>query len=102
MPNRLFDRRKMGPKALRPQVELGPALTIRQGVNEVPSLVSFKRQLTFRTGMQHRTRTPLTTTGVKVNTLCCIAKAKPDPDFALRKRLKSAVAAQRNQRRKVT
>ena len=75
MPNRLFDCRKMRPKALRTQVELGPALTMRQCVNEVPSLAAFKRQATLRTGMQHRTRTPLTTIDVKVNTRCCIAKA---------------------------
>jgi hypothetical protein len=53
---------------------------MRKRVNEVPSLVSFKRQAALRTGMQHRTRTPLTTIGIKVNTLCCIAKAKPDFD----------------------
>jgi hypothetical protein len=78
MPNCLLDRRKVRPKPLRTQVELGPALTMRQCVNEIPSLVSFKRQATPRAGMQHRTRTPLTTIGIKVNTPCCIAKAKPD------------------------
>jgi len=57
MPNRLFDRRKMRPKALRAEVELGSALTMRQGVNEEPSLVAFKRQATLRTGRQHRTPT---------------------------------------------
>src|SRR5262245_24805527 len=77
MPNRLLDRRKVRPKSLRTQVELGPAFTMRQRVNEIPPLVSFKRQATLRTGMQHRTRTPLTTTGLKVNTPCCVAKAKP-------------------------
>ena len=60
MPNRLLDRRKVRPKPLGTEVELGPALTMRQRVNEVPPLVSFKRQVSLRTGMQHRTRTPLT------------------------------------------
>jgi hypothetical protein len=57
MPNCLFDGRKMRPKPLRPEVELGPAFIMRQGVNEKPSLVAFKRQATLRTGRQHRTPT---------------------------------------------
>ena len=111
MPNRLLDRRKVRPKSLRTQVELGPALTMRQRVNEVPSLVSFKRQATLRTGMQHRTRTPLTTTGLKVNTPCCIAKGKSEfrelrwsPEgHASQRAIESATthAAQREQRRSI-
>jgi hypothetical protein len=68
-------------------------LTMRQGVNEVPSLVFFKRQPTLRTGMQHRTRTPLTTIGSKVNTLCCVAKAEERTEFVLRKRMNRQAAA---------
>src|SRR6516164_469776 len=55
MANGLFDGRKMRPKPLRPQVQLGAALTVWQGVNEVPPLVSLKRQVPFCVGMQHRT-----------------------------------------------
>ena len=77
MPNCLLDRWKVRPKSLRPEVELSPSLTMWQRMDEVPPLVSIKRQATLRTEMRHRTRTPLTTTGLKVNTPCCIAKASP-------------------------
>ncbi len=84
MANGLFDGRKMRPKPLRTEMELGPALTMRQGVNEVPSLIAFKRQATLRTGMQHRTPTPTDPPlSVKVNTLCCIAKAEERPEFRM-------------------
>ena len=79
MPNCLFNGRKMRPKALRPEVELGPAFIMWQRVNEVPSLVAFRRQTTLPTGMQHRDPNPLTSR-VKVNTLCCIAKAEERPN----------------------
>jgi hypothetical protein len=82
MPNRLFDRWEMRPKPLRTQVELGPAFTMRQCVNEVPSLVFFKRQATLRTGMQHRTRTPLTTQPV-LRLIRHVALQKPSPSFAI-------------------
>jgi hypothetical protein len=76
MANCLFDRRKVGPKPLRPKVQLGPVLTMRQRMNEVPPLISFERQTPSSAGMQHRTPTPLTRpTQVKVNLTCCIAKA---------------------------
>ena len=75
MPNRPFNCRKMRPKPLRPQVKLGPALTMWQCVNEVPSLVALKRQTTLRSRMQHRTPTHSPPLGVNVNMSCCIAKA---------------------------
>ena len=100
MPNCLFDGRKVRPKPLRPQVKSGPALTMWQAVNEVPSLVAFKRQTTLRSRMRHRTRTPLTTLGVKVNTLCCIAKAEERPN-STQKAIEAgrSGAAQRDQKR---
>jgi hypothetical protein len=66
-----------------------------QGVNEVPSLVAFKRQATLRTGKQHRDPNPLTTTWIKVNTLCCIAKAEESPPLI---ELWQAGAAPRDQK----
>src|SRR6516165_2616712 len=75
MANCLLDGRKVGPKPLRPKVQLGPALTMWQCMNEIPPLVSFERQTPLRAGMQHRTPTPLTVTGFNVNMRCCIAKA---------------------------
>jgi hypothetical protein len=57
MPNCLLDGRKVRPKPLRPQVKLGPALTMWQRVNEVPPLVSFELQTPLPAGMQHRTPT---------------------------------------------
>jgi hypothetical protein len=44
MANCLLDRRKVGPKALRPEVQLSPAFAMRKRVNEMPPLVSFERQ----------------------------------------------------------
>jgi hypothetical protein len=54
---------------------------MRQGMNEVPSLVSFERQTTLRTGMQHRTPTHWLPLGLRLTRLCCIAKA--GPNFAI-------------------
>ena len=99
MPNGLFDGRKVRPKTLRPEVELGAALVMWQRVNEVPSLVAFRRQTALPTGMQHRDPNPLTSR-VKVNTLCCIAKAEERPN-STQKAIEAgrSGAAQRDQKR---
>ena len=73
MPNCLFDCRKMRPKPLRPKVQLGPALTMRQCVNEVPPLVSFKRQTTRVPECNIGPPDP-TDRSFTVNMQCCIAK----------------------------
>ena len=46
MPNCLLNCGKMRSKPLRPEVQLGPALTPRVRVNQEPPFVPFKRQLT--------------------------------------------------------
>ena len=71
MANCLFDRRKVGPKSLRPQVQLGPALVVRQRVNEVPPLVFYKRQTSLRAGLQPQP--PLTA----LRLTCDVALQKP-------------------------
>jgi hypothetical protein len=45
MPNCLLNCGKMRSKPLRPEVQLGPALTPRVRVNQEPPFVPFKRQL---------------------------------------------------------
>src|SRR6516165_262415 len=75
MANCLFDCWKMRPKPLTPKVELGSALTMWQRVNEVPPLVSFKRQTPLSAGMQHRTHPHCPQSGLRLT--CDVALQKP-------------------------